>query len=324
MPLSFWRSERGQTTAMIIVMLWVFILIVGMVANVGQAVNRRIALQTVADAGAFTGATVMAEGLNYMAYANWWIQNLWAFMTWAFWAVFIASGFDCDAPNSVISAYKGLRLLFAGGYEAINWTYAPYAYAEARRISAYNAADLFPPESNRLSYREFDPSPEAGFIMCLDDLQNLGLCRDLLSLMKSEDVPDGTEPEDTWVPALFDSVKQRTFVCKRQLGPIPIPSSTVFQFDVWYQRSSTKTRYFVWRVKAPATKAFVFDSFFGPNAIPEMTAVGVAKPVGGSIKKGQDRYVAKMVPVKNVMQTGGFIRDPNFSDFLLGMRNVTH
>ena len=66
MTHSQWRSDRGQSTAMIIVMLNVFILFVALVANVGQAVNRRVALQVVADAGAYTGATKMAEGLNYM------------------------------------------------------------------------------------------------------------------------------------------------------------------------------------------------------------------------------------------------------------------
>jgi hypothetical protein len=196
MPLSFWRSERGQSTAMVIVMLWAFILVVGMVANVGQAVNRRIALQSVADTGAFTGATIMAEGLNYMAFASWWIQNLWAAMTWAFWIAFITSGADCDAPHSVISIYEGLRLPFAIGFHAINLTYALYPYVEARRISAYNVADLYPPESNRFSYREIDPRADAGFIIC-PSLENLGLCRDFWSLMKSEEVPDGTSPEDT-------------------------------------------------------------------------------------------------------------------------------
>jgi hypothetical protein len=68
----------------------------------------------------------------------------------------------------------------------------------------------------------------------------------------------------------------------------------------------------------------MFDGFFGPNAIPEMTAVAVAKPVGGSIEKGQSRYVAKMVQVSNVMQMRGVIRDSYFSDSQGGLRNVTH
>ena len=57
-----YRSQRGQSTALVITMLMVFVIFTSMVVNVGQAVNRRIALQMVADAGAFTGGTRMAEG----------------------------------------------------------------------------------------------------------------------------------------------------------------------------------------------------------------------------------------------------------------------
>ncbi|HYB44185.1 MAG TPA: Tad domain-containing protein [Candidatus Methylomirabilis sp.] len=323
MPLSFWRSQRGQTTAMIIVMLWVFVLIVGMVANVGQAVNRRIALQTVADTGAFTGATVMAEGLNYIAFANWWIQNIWSFMTWAFWAVFILSGADCDSPNSVISTYEGLRAPFAAGITTINTAYSIYPYAEARRISAYNVDDLFPGEGDQFAYQEID-IPD---VVCTDG----PLCRDATALMSTEDVPDGTSPEDAWVPSLFDSVKEKGPIpCLQQVFLIKVPSARTYDFNVWYQRSGTNPRYFVWVVKAPATKAFMFDFFFGPNAIPEMTAVGVAKPVGGSIVKGQAQYVAKIVQASNAMPvsgpcpfgqgTCGFVTD----SALPGFRYVTH
>ena len=56
-----WRSARGQSTALIITMLWLFVLFVGMVAVVGQAVNRRIALQIVADSGAYTGAVFQRQ-----------------------------------------------------------------------------------------------------------------------------------------------------------------------------------------------------------------------------------------------------------------------
>ncbi len=71
-----YRSQRGQSTALVITMLMVFVMFTSMVVNVGQAVNRKIALQMVADAGAFTGGTRMAEALNYISFANGVIQDL--------------------------------------------------------------------------------------------------------------------------------------------------------------------------------------------------------------------------------------------------------
>ena len=68
---------------------------------------------------------------------------------------------------------------------------------------------------------------------------------------------------------------------------------------------------FVWRVsERRPTRAFFFDRFFGPNAVPAMTAVAVAKAVGGNVHQGRSRYRAKMVPISRYSLTGGFIRDP--------------
>jgi hypothetical protein len=67
---------------------------------------------------------------------------------------------------------------------------------------------------------------------------------------------------------------------------------------------------FVWRVKETRpTRALFFDSFFGPDAIPAMTAVAVAKAVGGDVHRGRSRYRAKMVPVSRYSLTGGVIQD---------------
>jgi hypothetical protein len=296
MSLKFWRSQRGQSTAMVIVMLWAFILVVGMVANVGQAVNRRIALQTVADAGAFTGATVMAEGLNYIAYANWWIQNWWATIMAPGFALWVASVFDCEVAQSTIDAYHNLRRPFDFAITSVlNPVYSIYPYGEARRISEMNVAELFRSEEGFL-YRELNLDPETGVVACAT-----GLCRDALRLMEIEQVPDGTMPEDPWIPFLNLIPSRRSFAtpCKTHIGPIPVPTFRVFRFDVWYRRSSRDPRFFAFVVTAPPTKAFMFDSFFGP--IPSMTAAAAARPVGGSIEKGQARYVAKMVPLSKVM-----------------------
>src|SRR5580704_10285316 len=75
------HSERGQSTAFVASMLFVMMLFVAVVANVGQAVNRRIALQIVADAGAYTGASIMATGLNQLAFWNAALQYTWAIFT---------------------------------------------------------------------------------------------------------------------------------------------------------------------------------------------------------------------------------------------------
>jgi hypothetical protein len=311
------RDERGQSTAMVVVMLWVLILFVALVANVGQAVNRRIALQTVADAGAFTGATKMAEGLNYMSHANATIQDFWGMTTWAWLANTLAIGGTCAAFDGINGAYKGLYYAMYIPQTAINYAYGGVGFGtvryEADRVSAYNAADLFPGE--HLEFDEFDLDPSVG----------IPPSRDFLNLISLEDVPDGTDANTEYdpVPPLGSGfTSSHTQGCWTTCGILPCYIPQNWTFPAWQQRSGSDTRYFVWIATAPPTRALIFDSFFGPNAIPEMKAVGVAKPVGGDIKEGLPKYVAKMVPVSKVNYMGGRIMDS--LNPWSPMRRVTH
>jgi hypothetical protein len=295
---------------MILSMLMVFILVVAMVVNVGQAVNRRIALQMVADTGAFTGASAMAEGLNYMAYANSVIQDEWAVFTVAFVAVAVLTA-QCGAIQAAINTYKAFRAPFAVAYEVINRFYANWPYMEARRISELNVDQLFPGERGRrqFSFREVDLLPEGG-------LGTIPLKRDLMAAMESEQVPDGTRPV-TDLPSAFNSRRRITLPCLVKI----VPTIRTFNMDVWFRKRGRDVKYFVWWVRVKETKALMFNSFFGP--IPPMTAVAVAKPVNGSLVRGESEYVTKLVPASKVMLGGGVVRDP-FLTTLGGLRRVTH
>ena len=69
-------SERGQSTPFFLCFLVLMTVMVGTMVNVGQAINRRIALQIAADAGAWTGATNMAIGMNALAEVNDWRHDI--------------------------------------------------------------------------------------------------------------------------------------------------------------------------------------------------------------------------------------------------------
>jgi Putative Flp pilus-assembly TadE/G-like len=315
------RGQGGQTIVMVLCMLMIFTLIAAMVVNVGQAVNRRVALQLVADAGAYTGATSMAEGLNYMAFANRKIQELWPFFTYA-WdaAAVLPPPGTCSALEGVVSTYNAARAPYAGAFEVINRIYSVWPYVEARRVSEQNVDQLFPTERGRgqFSFREVLGAPPDNPLEGV-----ITPARDAFSLMDTQDVPDGTRPNSTFTPIFPFPTSNSNFTwwcwtCCIVLLPYLQPEQ--FQPGVWFERSSDETRYFVWRVRVDGTKALMFDKLFGP--IPPMTAVAVAKPVGGSIIRGDPSYLAKLVPVSNVL-AGGVIRDTNFTA-LGGIRQVTH
>src|SRR4051812_28843885 len=92
-------AADGQASVMAVTFPFLLILFVGIVVNIGQMVNRRVALQVVADAGAYTGATVMAVQLNAMARWNYEIQQEWASLTRA------TMGFGVEEISPTVKRY---------------------------------------------------------------------------------------------------------------------------------------------------------------------------------------------------------------------------
>jgi hypothetical protein len=317
------RGHCGQSTAMVIVMLTVFMLFIALVANVGQAVNRRIALQVIADAGAYTGATKMAEGLNYIAWANGVIQDYWAFADDAWLAATIGTVADCDTYDSINSTFNSASDAMTAMIDVINLTYGgvfqPFGivHGEAKRVSDYNAGDLFPGEKDAMSYAEYDFSTETGVIMPK---------RNYLYMMDLSRVDDGTDPKTSYpaLPPLGSGSKQSySQLCLKTVGFFKVPIVKSWDWNVWWKKSDSDTKYFVWIATAPASRLMIFDPFFGPNGMPQMKAAAAARPVGGSIVDAHPTYVAEMVPVKKVQTMSGYILDSMKAGFG-GMRQVTH
>lgn len=343
-----WPSDRGQATALVASMLFVLMLFVAVVANVGQAVNRRIALQIVADAGAYTGASVMATGMNQLARSNRMMQYAWLLFTEPpivnpMYEAFQIHFTSCNAADVEEGLYYGGMAVLQSLYKFENIGYSFLARSEAMSSSNFNANDLFPGE--RLQYGESDlPEILAG--------HSFG------QIAETEEVPDGTMPKAIpflkYIPfgdiLLVSATKTLTYACADLIPPraeiLPPRTRT---YPVWYRKKRDVNSFvknsgvdsFVWVVTAPATSALMFDEWFGgPNVIPEMKAVAVAKPLGGDIEEGRAEYIAKMMPVATVMtgnrfaasflpgwlsgwttENVGRVSDPNYDR---GSRIVTH
>jgi Flp pilus assembly protein TadG len=290
---AFWRDERGQTLAFVMTTLLALTLVAGVSINIGQAVTRRVLLQMVADAGAFTGATVMARGMNTIAEQNLRIQKAWAVTADA------TLGFTappCIASDLATGAYAVVRTNVGRLIRALNEGYGQLAETEASRVTRYNAVDLFP--SERLTMGESDSA------------SGLVPQRPQGRLVNIEEVPGGTRPA---VPSLSPGFTNRAWTCWQ--GPLVMPRSKAF--GLWYRMTPSAPIQFLWVVTAPRTEARFFDRFFGPRAIPEMTAAAVAKPVGGEIALGRAKYVAKMTPLRQ-------IRGQVFDAVLRRVRTIHH
>ncbi|MCL4848236.1 MAG: hypothetical protein KJ066_16970 [Acidobacteria bacterium] len=321
-----WREERGQTTALAFGMLMTLVLFVAVVVNVGQAVNRRVALQIVADAGAYTGANVMAVGMNHVAYWNRQVQRMWGNVAqvsggllglpWTFGG--------CISGWAAVGSYYGASGALAASIAS--FTATPRSWAE--RVTDVNARDLFPGEHWRITGSEMDLSMEVLMPPARPPFPLMFLPVRQGAEPSNDAHPWAIETPFDIVPVLIDGPSYRsgsvTWSCWVE-GTIfpPVFSTVTFVRTPWVRLNRIPGLHpyrFAWIVRAPATRALMFDRFFGPNAIPEMKAAAVARPVGGHIERGRSEYRVKVEPVRTVNRTG-LIYDSRYDRYV---RPVVH
>lgn len=268
--------EAGQTFPFVVTLLLALFIVAGVAINVGQAVNRRIFLQILADAGAYTGASEMARGMNTLAKLNGTIQRGWGALTFATLGFTVTS---CAASDAGVIGYGAVHGATGTLMRAANVGYGRRARSEAELVTAYNAQDLFPGEQIQMGET--------------DSASGLASPRPKNRVVDLDEVLPGTPPV---APAMAPARKMAAWTCVS--GPAARPRSAVF--SLWYEKRRGKPVAFVWVVKAPAVRARVFDTFFGPTLIPEMTAAAAARPVGGEIRTAREEYVTKLVPLRDI------------------------
>jgi hypothetical protein len=299
------RGARGQTTPFVLSLLMMLTLLVAVVVNVGQVVNRRIALQTLADAGAYTGASELGVGFNYLARINGYLHTVYELVkigtghytagfatctTPAGWATCNSiDGFD----EALIGAWQGISTVLKVLFVATDITYAIRAHTRAEFNSDWNAGDLFPGEVDLMSYSE-----GGGF----DEL-DMGL--------------GGTR--NPYLVAEFEGVDETRYWWSHGCNILNICPRTE-TFEKWYKKSDDRPITFVWIATAPEADFLMFPKLFGK--IPEMKAAAAARPVGGNIEEGEDEYIVKLETLEDVMLTltGNKIYDSYFDR----MRAVLH
>ena len=310
------RSEAGQTTALVCAMLFTLAMFVALVVNVGQLVNRRVALQLVADAGAWSGATVQAVQLNHYAFWSRLVQN--AYKN----ASGISFGFRASECWSGVGAVSMFYYAQSGMLRA-GYRFYGQAYGEAQRHSFFNIDDLFPGERSNFAFSTIaGPSdgtvgaPLNGNIVPVPLRRGERLYTGDHAWRRETPGQLATEFSVRFTGRLPWAVSSAGSGSENwQCGTLIPPTSFRIYMagPAGYKLQRLGQPYlFVWKVsERRPTRALFFDRFFGPNAVPAMTAVAVAKAVGGDVHRGRSRYRAKMVPVSRYSFTRGLIRDPD-------------
>ena len=257
------RGERGQALPFMLVWILVAVAFIAATVTVGQAVNRRSGLQLLADAGAYTGATTMAVGLNSLAKVNRELIRLWDRTD-----LILTDGVPCPISDATVQVYDELARELGHTYESLNRRWQSHPAGEAKRVTYFNIYDLFPGER------------QAAFRMGETDRQ-MGL-----SLQRDANV---------LVPSVRET-RFKVWACTY----LKVVQPRAHEFEVHYRRSGREVQSFAWVVRSPVGTPLLGASLFGPDAMPPMVAAAVAKPVGGSIEDGRPTYVSKMIALSQV------------------------
>ncbi|MBZ5553866.1 MAG: Tad domain-containing protein [Acidobacteriia bacterium] len=259
------QNERGQTTIFFIAAFWTLFLFLAFVVNLGEAINRRVKLQMVADAGAWTGASKQASELNGLSDLNDYEHNF----------VFI--------PAALLSSYWTLTLepladisdilwevgnpIYKGLFEIKDQLGNENAASAAIEVTNYNVKELFPKES-------------------VDYVSNpvLYAAAELIE----KDKVSKMEGENTYY---IGYTPPWTFTTH---GAIDLST-------VWYKaKKGHETVNFFWWAHVSETGAPVLPSVF---RLPAMTAVALAKPTNGELDPEGDAhsngYSTRMLPMKD-------------------------
>ena len=135
------RDESGQTTIFVLCTFFTFFMFFALVANVGQAVNRRVLLQMVADAGAFSGASAQAVGLNTISEFNQIIDTSWDITQ----VLMLGFTFQiCGVDEVITEVYKAIERIMSILIRVTNHASGPWALMEAEMVTRENIRALFP------------------------------------------------------------------------------------------------------------------------------------------------------------------------------------
>ena len=283
-------GEKGQTTLFVLCSFMVFFMLFALVANVGQAVNRRVMLQMVADAGAFTGASTQATVMNTMSEFNQIIDTSWDVAT----ALMLYWTFQfCGVDDAIGAIYRIIETVMSIMIRVSNHGGAVWAIMEAEMVTRQNIRDLFPDGSVH--------SPLESFGGLLSSPSSVGMgVSHIVNMQKA------------W-PSLFSGfatvrIEQesvtKNWICYTPPFSVSSKSGT---FNLpWEKSEPDEVTRFYWWVSADPVDALVLPRKswmpFGFPQVPAMTAVALAKPIGGDIEPDENgaEYVARLIPLSTI------------------------
>jgi|GEM_PF-3941226 len=279
-PRKRFESERGQTTFFFVAAFWTLFMFLAFLVNLGQAINRRVILQMVADAGAWSGATRQAQVLNSLYQINWAEK----------WFVF--------TPTQILTADFTITLDYLADIADPLWKVGNQIYKIAFKALSLSGNIQAVADAGNITSKNYDELLKAS-------MNGQGLTYPPVGL------PDLSLDPPGIIGVKAVSKMEGSDTTYLGIYWIGINVHTLDLSEVWYVKDDSyeKKVNFFWWVSAPKTDGVVLPSVF---KIPAMTAVALAKPTNGSIDPDDDnlggKFQVRMLPVS-------YLNDSNYKSY---------
>lgn len=277
-------TEHGSTTVLVVFLLPIMVIMMLLLANVGQAVFEKLRLQNTADAAALSAASVQAAGLNEIADLNFaweleYFKMLRIILPPTFWDSY-------NDGNSCYNYFKDVFKEINKYQDDANEEYAEDALEIAEKVVEANlpsaSIESVNPEDDKLM--EYSDGDE----MTVFFLYRICMCCSCGVGCACSCCP--TWPTVMWNDSTAGSKK---FDLPHD-GRLPKPNTGILlpgfpgTVKVKIRKEDSPTTYSAFKVTQPE-KDFIFaGSLFGK--LEELTAYAAAKPTGGDIYNMEPNY----------------------------------
>ncbi len=291
------RSERaeqqGSITVLVVFLMPVMILMLLLVANIGQAIYEKVRLQNTVDACALAAATVQAAGLNEIADLNFEIGEefrkllIMMLTTWL-WQ-------DKIDGDNAISYYKKVFKALHRYQDEANRDFASAALRVARSVQRENLPkarleSINPNEKELMRYRTESKTVSFWYRICSCCPCGLHCQCQCCPFLPTWTWNDGMAgPEDYFGPhdgRMFRG--DNGILC-------PVPGMGTVKTKI---RKTGPTTYSAFKLTQPSQEFIFAGGVFG--GMDELTAYAAAKPAGGDVYQGDPDYKPVMVQLRSL------------------------
>lgn len=277
-------TEEGSVTVMVALLIPIMLLMVMLIANIGQLVLAKIRLQNTVDAAALAAATVQSAGLNEIADLNNELDLEYNKLQYS--RLKPGIWFNEYSAQTTVDFFRKVFGSIHSYQEAANRYYARKAIRAAEEVTSINLPGSRLETLNRntrlmnFNYKKEKASYYYYFLNCL-------VCPLLpAKLWFDPDTPSTIGPHD----GVLQIVARRT---------VPLPGEESVNVRM---RKVGRTTYSVFKL-SQRPGGFMLGSSIFP-LMPELTTYAAAKPSGGNIYYKRPYYRPVMVQLKSLSPPG--------------------